>query len=362
MSDGLQTSIEHIQLVIPVYMFALGLANPVYGALSDRYGRRPGIILGLGVYVIGALICMISASVEYLLIGRFLQGFGAASAPVIGRAMIRDKYSGVELAKNMAIVSMFFALGPMIAPLLGYLIYATVGWRAVFFVLVLMALMMIVATYKQSETLPTEARTSRTLSSFRADALVVFRHPQSFYFIVLSCFCTGLILTFLSHAPIIYASFGADTGRFAVLFALSSIGIILGQYFNHYLISALGSVVATVVGGLVIAVTALVIWVCAVIGILNEVLFSILMFAFATSYLIVFSNIVSLTLDPHAQRAGTASAMFGFTSYIVGSLIAAAINFITNENVIRWSSCFLLLALVIAVGAVFFRKKYPDVA
>lgn len=358
-SDGLGASVEHTQLVIPVYMFALGLGNPLYGAMSDRFGRRSGIILGLGIYVVGALLCLVASSIEYLLIGRFLQGFGAASAPVIGRAMIRDKYSGVQLAQNMAIVSMFFALGPMIAPLLGYAIYELVGWRAVFFVLVLMALAMIFATYQQQETLRPEHRKKDSVS-FWDDVVAVFRHPQSCFFIVLSCFCTCLILLFLAHAPIVYASFGTEPGRFAVLFALSSIGIILGQYVNHYLISAWGSLFATALGGLVIAVTSLIIWLCSVTGTLNEIVFTALMFAFSTSYLIVFSNIVSLTLDPHAQRAGTASAMFGFTSYVFGSLMTAAITFITDENVNRWSFCFLIIASLIAIGAVYYKKKHPQ--
>lgn len=357
--EGLQSSVEHTQLVIPVYMFALGLGNPVYGAMSDRFGRRSGIVLGLGIYVVGALVCLVASSIDYLLLGRFLQGIGAASAPVIGRAMIRDKYSGVELAQNMAIVSMFFALGPMIAPLLGYVIYELVGWRAIFFVLVVMALAMIFATWKQPETLPIGRRKNKSTGSFRADVRAVFHHPQSLFFIVLSCFCTCLILTFLAHAPIVYASFGTEPGRFAVLFALSSIGIVLGQFVNHYLISVLGSVVATVFGGLVIAVTSLIIWLCAITGTLNEMNFTVLMFAFGSSYLIVFSNVVSLILDPHAQRAGTASAMFGFTSYGVGSLMAGAITFVTDSNVSRWSFCFLLIALVIAGGTIYYQKKHP---
>ncbi len=353
----LDASVERTQLVIPVYMFALGLGHPVYGAMSDRCGRRSGIVLGLSVYLVGALVCLVAGSIESLLIGRFLQGFGAASAPVIARAMMRDRYSGTLLAQNMAVASMFFALGPMIAPLLGFVIYEQLGWRAVFFVLGLMALAMIAVTFKQKETLPPERRKSNSVAFFWVDALAVYQHHQSFFFIIISCFCNTLILIFLTHAPLVYASFGVEPGRFAVLFALSSVGIILGQFVNHYLISSVGSIVATVVGGLVIAFTSFVIWLCAVTGTLDEVVFTILMFTFATSYLIVFSNIISLTLDPHAERAGTASAMFGFTSYVIGSVIAGGITFWTNGNISRWAFCFFLIALIIAAGTIYYMKK-----
>lgn len=355
----LQSSPEQTLLVIPVYMLALGLGNPVYGALSDRIGRRPGIFLGLGIYVVGACVCLSAATINTLLVGRFLQGFGAACAPVLCRAMIRDRHSGIELAKHMAVASMFFALGPMLAPLFGYAIYELFGWRSVFTALVFGAAAMIAATIVQEETLPPAARRETSFFSLRADTLAVYQHPQSCYFIILSCFCTGLILTFLSHAPVIYASFGVGPGRFAVLFALSSVGIVFGQYVNHWLISRLGSVAAASCAGIVISVTALVIWFSALTGTLNEYLFTLLMFTFNTSYLIIFSNFVSLTLEPHQQRAGTASAMFGFTSYFFGSVLAGAVSLIADQQVIDWAFYFFLFSAIVTVGTVRFKIKQP---
>lgn len=361
-SVGLGASVQQTQLIIPVYMLALGLGNLVYGALSDRIGRRPAIFLGLGIYVIGACVCVVAPAINTMLLGRFLQGFGAACAPVVCRAMIRDKYSGIALAQHMAIASMFFALGPMLAPLFGYLIYELLGWRAVFTSLVLVALVMIGATYAQPETLPSSARTVGGLASLREDMLAVFRHPQSFCFIVLACFCTSLILTFLSHAVIIYASFGIGPGQFAIFFAISSVGIVFGQFVNHRLISEVGTTVAAAYAGVVVFITSFFIWLCAVTGILNEYLFTALMFVFSTSYLIVFSNFVSLTLEPHAVRAGTASALFGFTSYFFGSILAAAIAIITDEQVDKWAFYFLMLSVIVTGGTLRFKIRHPAVA
>lgn len=360
-SVGLNAEIEQTQLIIPIYMLALGLGHPVYGALSDRFGRRFGVFLGLGLYMIGTVVCLAAGSIEMLFVGRFVQGFGASCAPVISRAMIRDRYQGTELAQTMAVVSMFFALGPMLAPLIGYVIYDRVGWRAVFFVLVALAVVMVVATYRQAETLPPEKRQAQSIGSFWQDVIGVFQHPQSQYFIVLSCFSSCLILTFLSYAPVVYSSFGTSSGKFAVLFALSAFAIIFGQAINHHLISRLGSVVAATCGAVLIVVSASSLWISAITELLNEVLFTVFMFSFGTSFHIVLANIVSLTLDPHPLRAGTASAMLGFVSAVAGALLAGAITIMAGESIIAWSACFLLIAVVILVALIRYVVAHPSV-
>ena len=115
LSAGLDVSTQKIQLVVPVYLFAMGLAHPFYGALTDRVGRKPGVYFGLSIFIAGTLVCFLATSLSVLLVGRFLQGFGAAASSVICRAMIRDRFSGSELAQNMAIASLFFAIGPVLS-------------------------------------------------------------------------------------------------------------------------------------------------------------------------------------------------------------------------------------------------------
>jgi DHA1 family bicyclomycin/chloramphenicol resistance-like MFS transporter len=349
-SQGLDAALEAVQLTIPVYMLALGLANPFYGILSDRIGRRNGVFIGLGVYVFGTVVCAVSPNIDLLLIGRFLQGFGAACAPVICRAMIRDKYHGVKLAQTMAVASMFFALGPMLAPLLGYLAFATAGWRAVFMLLIMLSIAMLISTWAQEETLPVERRRVRGVQSVLADLAAVVSHVQSRRYIVLSCVATGIILTFLSHAPLIYANLGVGIGGFSVMFAVTSIGIILGQIINHRLLGIMSAPGATLLAAILLALTASLIWLSAVTNQLTGYLFTALMFVFNMSYLIIFSNLVSLTIEPHGMRAGMASATFGFCSYIGGSIVAAILAFTTGQKTVMWAFCFMLLTLLLLAG------------
>ncbi len=350
MGRGLNSTMEAVQLTIPVYMLALGLANPFYGVLGDRIGRRNGVFTGLGIYAFGTAICVVAPSIEPLLVGRFLQGFGAACAPVLCRAMIRDKFQGLQLAQTMAVASMFFALGPMLAPLLGYLMFVTAGWRAVFALLILLSVIMLVATWLQEETLPPEKRRAKGMKYVLEDLSAVLMHRQSRRYIVLSCIATSIILIFLAHAPLIYANFGVGVGGFSILFAMTSIGIILGQIINHRLLGLMSPQKATLCAAIVVALTAVFIWMGAVADWLTGYTFTALMFAFNMSYLIIFSNLVSLTLEPHGARAGMASAMFGFCSYVGGSLLAALLTFTTHQQTVRWAFCFMLLSVGLLAG------------
>jgi DHA1 family bicyclomycin/chloramphenicol resistance-like MFS transporter len=347
----LAATLQQVQWVIPAYMIAAGLANPVFGVWSDRAGRKPVLLSGLLLYCVGSLLCASADTITTLLVGRFLQGFAAASAMVVCRAMLRDRFSGVDLAQNMAIASMFFALGPMIAPLAGYLVYSWLGWRAVFGLLVLFGMAMFLATVAQPETLPVQAR-KRGLQSVGADLLAVYQHPQSRYFIVLSCFCTALIFTFLAHAPEFYIrTLGAGEGLFSVLFALASIGIIAGQWVNHRLIATLGTEVTACRATVLLFMVAVTIFLAVAGKLMSIYLFSALMLIFNLAYLVVYANFLSLCLDPHAAQAGTASAMYGFTSYVVGAILSIGVGFIADGDFLRWSLCFSALALVVMVGA-----------
>jgi len=182
--------------------------------------------------------------------------------------------------------------------------------------------------------------------------LSVYENPQSRYFIVLSCFCSAMIFTFLSHAPEFYIRvLGASEGLFSVLFAVSSIGIIAGQWLNHRLIANLGSEVTAFRASISLFIVATGIFFLSVIGAINLLLFSILMLVFNTFYLVVFANFLSLCMDPHAARAGTASAIYGFSSYIGGALLSVVVGLLADGGIVRWAMCFSVLALVIMLGA-----------
>lgn len=129
-----------VQLVVPLFILATGFGQMLAGPLSDRFGRKPVVLGGMALYAAGATICQFAPSIEVLLSGRILQGLGAAAGPVVGRAIIRDLFAGQALARNLALATMIFAFGPIVAPLLGISIMSVGSWRSIFFVITLFGL------------------------------------------------------------------------------------------------------------------------------------------------------------------------------------------------------------------------------
>ena len=129
--SDLQQTPDIVKMTVTVYLLAFGLGQ-IFSALFPTGEDGEWAYIGLFLYVIGCLISFITPNIEILLIGRFLQGLGVSAGQVIGRAIMRDLYSGRDLAAKMALTVAIFAAGPLIAPLLGYVLTNLAGWRAVF--------------------------------------------------------------------------------------------------------------------------------------------------------------------------------------------------------------------------------------
>src|SRR3954466_15282789 len=120
------------QLAFSISLFGMAFATLVYGSLSDRYGRRPVLLSGLGLFLAGRVVSMFAATAEALLLGRLIQAIGAGCALTLTRAIARDAYRAEHLVKAIAYLTMFGTLGPMVSPIIGGVLTDTLGWRSVF--------------------------------------------------------------------------------------------------------------------------------------------------------------------------------------------------------------------------------------
>jgi len=128
------------QFVVSALFLGLGFGQMLYGPLSDRFGRKPVIQLGLGIFVLGSVISIFSTSFSMILAGRVLQGLGVAGPRILTVAMVRDRYAGAEMARIMSLVMALFLLVPTIAPAIGQAILVVASWRWIFSLLLVVAL------------------------------------------------------------------------------------------------------------------------------------------------------------------------------------------------------------------------------
>ncbi|MCB1425897.1 MAG: multidrug effflux MFS transporter [Zhengella sp.] len=336
-----------VQWTVTIYMFASAFGQLLWGPASDRFGRKAMLGGGLAFYFAGSMICVFAPDIVTLLAGRALQGFGASAAIVMSRAFIRDLYSGEELARNLALATMFFALGPIIAPFIGSGLAALFGWRAIFAALVAWSLLLIAMMTGVPETLKTRQAQALSPASYWRNTLRLLRHPQSRRFIWVSIASMTSMLLIIASAPRIYeTSFGLTGLAFASYFAFHGIGIVIGQVGNRHVIRQFGVARAAVAGNLVLVAASGLILAAALSGIMTPVLITGLLILYATSYLVVYSNAAAMVLDPHGEVAGFATALYGFASMIGSSTIVSALVLFNGGSMISWAASLLAICLV----------------
>jgi DHA1 family bicyclomycin/chloramphenicol resistance-like MFS transporter len=360
MARDLAAPFEQVQWTITVYMVGAGFGQLLWGSLSDRFGRRPALAAGLGLFLLGCLVSALSPSAPLLLISRLLQGFGAAAAIVASRAVIRDLHSGEELARNLALATAIFAIGPIMAPLLGAGLAALAGWRFIFLALAIFAGGLLVALLRLPETLAAPSLNAMRPRVFAERTARLFRNAQSRFFLLLSALVMSSMLLILAVAPRIYdVSFSITGVVFAFYFALHGVGIVIGQMANRRFIKRLGVVDAMIAANVVLVLSSALMLVFALAGAMSAPVMTALIVLFATSYLIVFSNAAAMVLDPHGCIAGFAAAFYGFTSQIGSAVIVSLLVWFVGDGLAAFAGSLLAICLLCLVCLLAWRMDRP---
>ncbi len=359
MERSLGAHIEHVQAVIPVFLFCSAIGQLVFGPASDAYGRKPVILVGVALYIVGALIAAAADTLTVALYGRALQGFGSACGAVIARALLRDVHSGPELARTMAFASSVIALGPIVAPLVGYGLVVIGEWRGVFIGMAIYGagLAAMVLTQLQ-ETNKSPDRSAIAPARLMSATARVFANRQSRYFVLLSGINSFAILSYVTNAPRLYKNaFDVEGLAFTAMFAATGAGIVAGQYLNARLISRLGVMAATRASALVLASTAILIALLSVLGWISLGMFAGLMLIYNASFLMVMSNAVSMVIDPHREIAGVASSTVGFVSQFVSSILVFATLPLFQGALVPWSLGMVVVTGIVALAVVAYRPR-----
>jgi DHA1 family bicyclomycin/chloramphenicol resistance-like MFS transporter len=296
------------------------------------------------------VIALAAHSIGAVHLGRAAQGFGSACGIAVGRAVLRDVSHGPALAQAMALAMAIFALGPISAPLLGYGLVALGGWRAIFLGMALFAICLLVFAFMRFE----ETNTRPDADALRPGRLLqslgrIFRNRQSRYFMAVAAATQFGIISFVSNAPRFFKqAFGIEGLQFALLFAATGLGIVLGQVANNRVIAELGVLATTRVAGFVLLVVTAIMVALSLTGALPGWLFACLMFFFNTSFLVVMANAASLVIDPHREIAGFASSAYGFFTQITASAAAVLTVPLYDGMLLPWA-----LSMLGVTGAVY---------
>jgi DHA1 family bicyclomycin/chloramphenicol resistance-like MFS transporter len=324
-----------LQLTLTAALVGSALGQLVIGPLTDRYGRRGPILLGTALYVLATAVCALAPSVPVLVAGRFLQGFLAAAAAVVTRAVLRDHVSGPALGRAIAGLFLVMGAGPVLAPALGSLLLQVTGWRGVFVALAgYAAVVTAVLAARLPESLPPEAREpvpARALARVHAALLAdrSFLAPA-----LVSSFSFAALFAWIAAGSfVLQGGYGLSETGYGVLFGVMATAVIGGSQLGSRLIAPVGALrllrVAPLVG---LAAAGALLAADAAGRVPLTVLVGTLLVAFlAVGVAFTVGATLALTGQP-PHRAGLASGFVGVIQIVVGGAAAPLVGLFGSES------------------------------
>lgn len=358
MGEALNVEAENDRhFVLTAYMLGFGAAQIAFGPLSDRFGRRKPLMVGLAIYVVAAFAAAFSPSFAALLVLRFIQGMGAASTRVIATSLVRDRFGGRAMAEVMSLVFMVFMIIPVIAPAIGQVLLLTGPWEYIFLFMAGLGLAISIwAAIRLPETLAPESRRSLRLSVILEGFRIVVSNRVAFSYGLAATFVFGALFGFISTAQQIYVDIYGLGAYFPVAFAAMAGLMSISSYTNSRMVRKVGMRRLSH-GAMLVFVIMSGIWLAiALTGFMPLWLFfcllAVIMFMFGWS----MANINSLAMEPLGAVAGTASAVFGLIQTVGGALIGTFIGQFYNGTVTPIAAGYFLLGLV-ALGIILYAEN-----
>lgn len=337
------------QLILSVFFAGMSLGQLLYGPLSDSTGRKPALYLGIGWFMLGGVICALTQSFTWLLIGRALSGFGAAGPRIVSVALVRDAHAGRSMARVMSFVSTVFILVPVLAPSVGQAVLAVTSWRAIFSGLVVVsALNVLWVALRQPETLPAQLRTRFSLRNIARGWAEVFRNRISLGYTLGSGFVFGGFIGYLSMSQQVFQEQYGLGRLFPVVFGLLASAIGLASFVNGKLVMRLG--MRRLSRFALLSNCGL--CVCALLGSLafagHPPLIAFVGYMLVCFFCngLLFGNFSARAMEPMGHIAGVAAAVNGSVSGLVGLLLGTVFGRAYDGTVLPVVAGFTTSALL----------------
>lgn len=350
-----------VQQTVSVYLLAYALMSVVHGPLSDHFGRRPVIALGMVGYAIAAAGAALAPSLEALLFWRVVQGMCAGAGIVVARAMIRDLFEGAAAQRLMSQVMMVFGIAPAIAPVVGAQLVLFGGWRGIFWALAVFAAVLVAATlWRLPESLPAAARTSIAPRAFGRTYAGILR-DAGFWPLAISGMLnfSALFLYILSAPRVVLELMGRTEQGFPWLFAPIVGGMVTGSWLSSRLAGRRSAGATVNIGYALMALgTSTNVVLAFALGDDVPPWTLLPLYLTGTGVGLAFPTLTLLLLDRFPRHRGAASSMQAFTSLLFNALLAGVIAPVLYANMHRLA----IGAAVISTGGWLAWRWYARIA
>jgi DHA1 family bicyclomycin/chloramphenicol resistance-like MFS transporter len=356
----LHASAAQTQSTVAAFLAGMAIGQFLYGPASDRFGRKPPILIGIAIYVAASAACALARSPDFLIAARFVQAFGACAGGVVSRAVVRDRFGHTETARVLSLMMLIMGLAPILAPLLGGLFLTIGGWRLIFWFMTAFGVTMGLATAlrmqeSRSEATSAQARSENPIKAYAA----LLRQPRLIGYALAGSLNGAMLFTYVASSPeLLIQTYKIPPAAFGWVFGLNAVGIIGGNQVNRFLLRQRTPDQVLARSSLIAVGFALLLAVAALTGIGGE--WSVLgaLFLLLSTYGFMQGNTMAGALNVDPLRAGSTSALIGGLSFGTGAIASWAAG-VLHDGTPRPMALVMLVTLIgsaLAVHLLALRK------
>ncbi|MFJ8136077.1 multidrug effflux MFS transporter [Streptomyces sp. NPDC096013] len=340
-----------VQLTLTACLAGMALGQLVVGPMSDKWGRRRPLLTGLAIYLVATALCAIAPNVESLIAFRLAQGLAGAAGIVIARAVVRDLYDGVAMARFFSTLMLVSGVAPIVAPLVGGQILRVTDWRGVFVVLTAVGILLTALVWRRlPETLaPADRHAGGTAEALRSMRALLTDLPFTGYMLT-GGFAFAALFAYISASPfVIQEIYGASPQTFSLLFGVNSVGLVaVGQINGKLLVGrvSMDKVLGAGLAVVVLASTALLLMATGVLGEVGLVPVATALFVLMSAMGVTMPNAQTLALMRTRHSAGSASALLGTSSFLIGAVASPLVGIAGEHTAVPMAVVQLVAGLV----------------
>ena len=345
-ATDLHASMSAMQMTISLYILGLAFGQLVYGPLSDGFGRRPLLLIGLSIYAVAGVAAAFAQNESTLVLARLFQALGGCAGLALGRAIVRDTAAGDSAVKDQALLNLIMMAGPGLAPLLGSFLSLHFGWRAVFYVLVVLGVITLLSTWKL---LPETGKPSGYVrpAALAADYKSLLQSPSFLGYALGGGCATTAIYAFIAAAPfVITTDLHRPPSEVGIYLALLIVGMSVGNAATRQLIGRFSLERLLIGGNAISVVAALLLLALTLADQLHIVSVTALMFVFSMGAGMASPAALTKGLNVDRHLVGSAAGLYGFTQMSVGAICTSLVGLGDNPAL----TAFTVLACTAILG------------
>lgn len=343
---ALETETSSVQLTLSVYLVGFAAGQIFYGPVSDKIGRKPAVLFGLGLYCLASAACALAQSIEVLIAARFVQALGAAGPIVLGRAIVRDIYEGPAAGRELSRMGMVMGLVPALAPIIGGFLEPLFGWRSNFWaVLAASALLAASVAALLPETLRQARPEPISLREILRGFGVLLAHAGYRRYVLLAGLTYAGLFSFISGSSfVLQRVYGLTPFAFGLSFGASVIGFITGTIIAQRIVMKRGMDGTIAIGVACLAGGGMLMLALMMIGTGSSLEVTVPMALYAMGVGLVLPQANASAMMPFPDRAGAASSLQGLVQMSFAAIVGAALGYFLD------SSALLMPAFISAMG------------